>query len=79
MKLLIIVAVLISNRAMAMDYDLNWVSKNSTESILVITIDGCDTEFKVKNKDLDVFAANHAVLNDVLSKAKEHKASGCRK
>ena len=28
-----------------MDYDVNFISINSKESILIITINGCDTKF----------------------------------
>lgn len=47
--------------------------------IIVITIDGCDTVFKIPKKDFKELnnPANSRVIKDMISKAKNHALSGC--
>lgn len=61
------------------DYDVNWVSNNSKESILIITIDGCDTKITVKNQDLEAFRKNASALTDAVKKAIERANNKCPK
>lgn len=73
------ILVLLPFRAAAFDYDVNWTSTNSKESILIITIDKCDTKFKVKNEDLEAFQKNAKALTDAVKKAIERANEGCSK
>lgn len=77
MKTLIISCLIFSFNAVAYNYEIDWTSKNSKESILVITVDQCETSFKVKNEDLEAFANNRQALNDAINKSLQHKESGC--
>lgn len=60
------------------EYDVDWTSNNSRESILRVTIDKCTTKFTVKNDELDKFTKNKEALSDALKKAIERAASGCK-
>jgi hypothetical protein len=60
------------------DYDVDWTSNNSKESILRITIDNCTTKFTVKNEDLDKFTKNREALTSAIKKAIERSNSGCK-
>ena len=66
-------------RALAFDYDVDWTSNNSKESILRITIDTCTTKFTVKNEDLEKFKNNPDALTQAVKKAIERAHSGCKK
>lgn len=59
-----------------MDYDVNFISINSKESILVITINGCDTKFEIKNEDLDK-TKNPTLLLQFVKKAMARSRTGC--
>lgn len=71
--------VLIPFRALAFDYDVDWTSTNSKESILRITIDECTTKFTVKNEDLEKFQNNADALTQAVKKSIERAHSGCKK
>ena len=60
------------------DYDVDWTSNNSKESILRITIDNCTTKFTVKNEDLERFTTNSEALADAIKKSIERASSGCK-
>lgn len=60
------------------DYDVDWTSNNSKESILRVTIDKCTTKVTVKNEDLEKFRKNADVLAEIVKKAIERANSGCK-
>lgn len=66
-------------RALAFDYDVDWTSNNSKESILRITIDNCTTNFTVKNDELEKFKNNPDALTQAVKKSIERANSGCKK
>ena len=66
-------------KALAFDYDVDWTSTNSKESILRITIDSCTTKFTVKNEDLEKFKDNADALTQAVKKAIERANDGCKK
>jgi CO dehydrogenase/acetyl-CoA synthase delta subunit len=74
----LILILLVSTNAHAMDYDVEWPRSNSKEHVLLITIDNCKTEFKVKTEDLDKFANSHEALKQAVDLAMEHTNNGCK-
>lgn len=80
MRALMLLILLIPIKSLAFDdYDVDWSpDRDSGMHVLRITIDGCETLFKIKDKDFYIFAKSKAALDQALDKAIEHKDHGCR-
>lgn len=77
-KLLLIATLLIPIRSAAIDYDVEWpTSDEKGIHLLVITINGCSTKFKVKDEDLSAFSENDKALDQAVDKSYERSNSGC--
>lgn len=60
------------------DYDVDTPpSKDKTVNIVRITINKCETNFKVKKADWDKFEGNDEAMKDLVKKAIERAGSGC--
>lgn len=61
------------------DYEVDWPSSpEKGVHVLRITIDGCTTLFKIKDKDFYDFAENKQAVTDALKKAIARTDSGCK-
>lgn len=71
---------LISCRVEAFDdYEVDWPTSVSGQShTLRITIDGCTTLFKVKDKDLEKFSKSKESLKEAIKAAISKKENGCK-
>lgn len=60
------------------DYDVDFEpSKEPGISIVRITVDGCTSKFKVKDKDFKTFSKSDAALDQILDLAIDRAAKGC--
>lgn len=64
-------------KSFCFDYDVSWISLNSKESILVITIDNCKTKITVKNQDLEAFQKDNVSLMKAVKEAIKRSNNGC--
>jgi hypothetical protein len=61
------------------DYDVDWPPSNEKGiHTLRITIDGCSTIFKIKDKDFYDAVANEEAMMDSVKKAIARAAKGCK-
>lgn len=67
-----------SLEASAFDYDVDWPTSDKTSHTLAITINGCETRFRILNEDFDKFVDNEKALTQAIDKAKERANSGCK-
>jgi hypothetical protein len=69
------------NQAGAFTYDVDWPSSDPKTGIhtLAITINGCETLFKVKTEDLESFKDNKQAMREMISIAISKAKSGCKK
>lgn len=74
----LLIALLIPMSVHAMDFDVEWPTSNSKEHTLVITIDKCETKFKIKTEDLQKFEKSDEALNQAVDLAMKHTNNGCR-
>ena len=65
-------------KALAFDYDVDWPTSDKTSHTLAITINGCETRFKVLNEDFDKFSKSEEALVQALSKAMKRANDGCK-
>lgn len=61
--------------ANAFDYDVDWPTSGNGQHVLAITINGCETRFTIKDKDLDTFANTSS---DLIAAARKRAANGCK-
>lgn len=59
-------------------YDIDWPISDAQSHTLSITINGCETFFKVKNEDLDAFSKDTMILKQALEKAMIKANRGCK-
>ena len=64
-------------KAFIEDYEVDWPSSQNGIHVLRISINGCETLFKVKDKDFYDFAANKEAVKDALNKAIARAKAGC--
>lgn len=74
------VVLLTPIKTLAFNYDVSWLERKPNENhhILAITINDCETRFKIKNEDFYSFAKKEKVIEQALDKAIERVESGCR-
>ncbi len=80
MKLLLFSLLMIStaNANELMDYDVDWnPSREKGFHMLRITIEGCTTQFKIKDEDFYEATANEEALTQALVKAIKRANTGC--
>lgn len=72
--------LLISSGAYAMDYDVDMPNSGDPKFELIrVTIDGCETKFKIKKQDFNKFSKNDDAMDQLVQKAIEHSKTGCAK
>lgn len=76
-----ILLMLLSFHVHASEIDVDWPTSDpkAHTHTLVITVDGCETKFIVKTKDLERLDKNDEALDLSLLIAKKHAATGCKK
>lgn len=65
-------------KALAFDYDVDWPTSDKTSHTLAITINGCETRFRVLNEDFEAFSASSEALKQAIDKAIKRSANGCK-
>jgi len=65
-------------KALAFDYDVDWPFSDKTSHTLAITINGCETRFRILNEDFDKFAESKEALIQALDKAMKRANNGCK-
>jgi hypothetical protein len=61
------------------DYDVDFEpSKEPGISIVRVTVDGCTSKFKVKDKDFKLFSKSDAALDQILDLAIDRATKGCQ-
>jgi len=60
------------------DYDVDWPFSDSVSHTLAITINGCETKFRIMNEDFDKFATSKEALTQALDKAMKRAKNGCK-
>jgi len=77
-KLLLAILMIPSISCAFDDYDVDFEpSKEPGISIVRITVDGCTSKFKVKDKDFKTFSKSDAALDQILDLAIDRAAKGC--
>jgi hypothetical protein len=70
--------ILLSKCAGAAEVDVDMPpSDNPKYQLIRVTIDGCETFFKVKTKDFESLSNNNSAIQDLVDKALKHAQSGC--
>lgn len=67
-----------SLRAEAFDFDVDWPTSDKESHTLAITINGCETRFRVLNKDFEAFSNNKEALQQAIDKAIQRSKNGCK-
>lgn len=70
-------------KVLAFDYDVDWPTSGNGQHVLAITVNGCETRFTIKDKDLDTFAnsisdKNSNTSSDLIAAARKRAANGCK-
>lgn len=78
MRLLILVLLVSSYARADVDVDMP-ASGDQKLEIIRVSIDGCETLFKIKKEDFKRFSNNDAAMDELVAKANEHARSGCSK
>lgn len=68
----------LSLEVLAFDYEVDWPTSDKESHTLAITINGCETRFRILNEDFDKFVDNEKALTQAIDKAKERANSGCK-
>lgn len=63
------------------DYDVDWPTSDGRKqtSTLVITIDGCETKFTMKNSDIERFRNDKDNLKAAVRIAIQNTETGCKR
>jgi len=78
MKSLILAILMMPAIASAFEYDVDMPNSGDPKIQLIrITIDSCQTKFKVKKADFEKFSENPAALTKLVKLAIENANSGC--
>ena len=78
MKYVSLMMLLFSISAAA-DVDVDWpYTDQKGVHVLAITIDGCQTRFKIKDEDFKAFTNSSNALDEAIDKAEQRSSSGCR-
>ena len=64
--------------AFAFDYDVDWPTSDKTSHTLAITINGCETRFRILNEDFDSFTNSKEALKQAVDKAIKRSNNGCK-
>jgi len=69
---------LLTAEAHALDYDVDWPTSDKTSHTLAITINGCETRFRILNKDFETFSKSDKALTEALERAMQRYNGGCK-
>lgn len=64
--------------AKELDVDISWLSSSSKESILSITVNGCETNYAVDNSKLDSLEKDSKAIKKLLKQAIDRANAGCK-
>lgn len=72
-----------STDANAFDYDVDWPTSGNGKHVLAITVNGCETRFTIKDKDLEAFTgAVHdkktGTSLELIAAARKRAENGCK-
>lgn len=87
MKMLILIhamvlfLLLLPSGALSFEYDVDWPTSDGRKqtSTLVITIDGCETKFTMKNSDIEKFRNDKENLKTAVKIAIQNAETGCKR
>ena len=70
-------------KVMAFNYDVDWPTSGKGNHFLAITINGCETRFDIKDKDLSAFREavdtnRKGIRTEMIVKAIDHANNGCK-
>lgn len=64
---------------LALDYDVEWPPSNDPKNfVLLVTIEKCETTFKVPINKLDQFANNDDAMKQLVDLAMQRYKNGCK-
>lgn len=77
---IIAIAMATCSNANALEYDVDMPNSGDAKiQVIRITIEGCETKFKVKTEDFEKFSKNEDAMTDLVKKAVSRSATGCSK
>ena len=75
----VLLMLLSAGNAAVSDWEIDWPTSNAKEHTLRVVYKGCETLFKILDKDLKDFTDDNKSLDEVIKLAKRHYETGCKK